>query len=613
MVKKLISLTAILIVVGLIWISNKETVIFPELTGPKAASVIKKPKDTSISEFSQGPTSALAVLLTDKDSNWLSLVHGLESIGIPFILTEDPQEAIKHNVTLVYPVVSGKVLPREALKSLVSYVHQGGTLIAVNVLGGGLNPMFGFEQVKPSSQRFNVSFHERFKGLIAAKFERESQIQMGNPKNKKALGTNGYTSLKALPFASFEDGTGAIIGRDFVKGHAYAFGFDIGQLLFLGYSNREESIARGYVNQFEPTIDLVLRFLKSLYLRDEPDAVLLGTVPFAKELSVLITHDIDYGDSMKNSIPFAKLERDYGVPATYFIQTKYIKDYNDKIFYNRKNVLYVNQLHELGMEVGSHSVAHSRQFAHFKLGTGEEAYPDYRPFVQNLKTTNNGTILGELRVSKFLIEQSSEVSQVVSFRPGVLSNPYSIPQALEAVGYKFSSSVTANNSLTHLPFQLNWQRQAKVETNIFEFPVTIEDEEQPPLNQRLKKALEIADQISTYGGLYTILIHPNVVEGKIEFLEGFIKEWKDRAWFGTVAEFGDWWSVRGSTKISIKTTEDQVTITLQVQKPIKGLALQVPLTWKLLSNSPANLKIKQKGKTLIIDEAEGRFQVYFSR
>ena len=69
------------------------------------------------------------------------------------------------------------------------------------------------------------------------------------------------------------------------------------------------------------------------------------------------------------------------------------------------------------------------------------------------------------------MEQIENV-KIESFRPGGLRNPYFLPQALESVGYKYSSSVTANNSLTHLPFELNYSRETDSETNIFEFPVT---------------------------------------------------------------------------------------------------------------------------------------------
>ncbi len=81
----------------------------------------------------------MAIILTDPNSSWLGLAHGLKSIGIPFRITRDVQEALAHKVVLVYPMISGKVLRPEALQALAEYPKTGGTLIGVQGVGGGLN------------------------------------------------------------------------------------------------------------------------------------------------------------------------------------------------------------------------------------------------------------------------------------------------------------------------------------------------------------------------------------------------------------------------------------------------------------------------------------------
>ena len=52
---------------------------------------------------------------------------------------------------------------------------------------------------------------------------------------------------------------------------------------------------------------------------------------------------------------------------------------------------------------------------------------------------------------------------------------------------------------------------------VFEFPVTIEDEELPKLGDRLPQALEGARQVSRYGGLCVVLIHLNILNPKLAF------------------------------------------------------------------------------------------------
>jgi peptidoglycan/xylan/chitin deacetylase (PgdA/CDA1 family) len=611
--KKLSFVVIAALIIYLIQFLTEKPPLFKDISGPEKVSVIQDSEPTPIQQFSTNLPSSLAILLTDTNSNWLPLAHGLKAIGIPFTITESTEEALQHNVVLVYPLISGKVLSRDALQSLRTYVHKGGTLLAVNVLGGGLGPVFGFKEVTPSFTRHYVNFQEEAKTMFSFHDSREASFRLGQPEKGNAIGSYGYNSLTSPPLAKFEDGTGAIIGRDFELGHAYAFGFDIGQLIHIGYSNRGESIARDYVNAYEPTIDIVLRLIRAIYLRDEPEAVLLGTVPFGKALTVLVTHDIDYSRSVKNALDYARLENQYGIPATYFLQTKFVKDYNDITFFNPENMKDISSLVDLGMEVGGHSVAHSRQFAQFPMGTGQETYPHYQPFVKNLESTSGGTILGELRVSKFLIECCTGEDQVVSFRPGVLSNPDTLPQALQATGYRFSSSVTANNSLTHLPFQLTTDRRSRSETPIFEFPVTIEDEESPPMDQRLGEALTLAEKISTYGGMFNILIHPDVLGEKIEFLKGFLNEWKDRAWFGSMQEFGSWWSVRNNIRLTSNIKGRQASLTLRFSDSINGLTLQAPATWRMVSVEPNTIKATQTDTIIVIESAHETLTINFDR
>jgi len=241
-----------------------------------------------------------------------------------------------------------------------------------------------------------------------------------------------------------------------------------------------------------------------------------------------------------NSLPYSDFERSQGLRATYFIQTKYLRDYNDAVFLNDQGVARLRELAGRNIEVASHSVSHSRVFHRFPLGSGDEQYPSYRPVVIDAVTTRGGTILGELRVSKFLLEDLLGQKEILSFRPGHLSNPYALPEALEGTGFRFGSSVTANNSLTHLPFQLNDDRAHLAETAIFEFPITIEDEAKPPIGERLQEAIDLARKLSGYGACYIVLIHTNTLGHKFDFERSLVSAIRDFSWFGSLSDFGKW-------------------------------------------------------------------------
>jgi peptidoglycan/xylan/chitin deacetylase (PgdA/CDA1 family) len=579
--------------------------IFQGLEGPDQVTVVPPPVETPWKKYAGGGSSRLAVLLTDEHAPWLGLAHGLKSIGVPFVITDDYAEALRHRVILVFPMISGGVLSLEALRALATVPRNGGVLIGIDVLGG-VQDVFGVDEARPSRQRFEVRFDpdaaRRF-GLIDP---RELVLSLGNrDKTREAFGSYAYLGAEETALARFEDGQAAITERKVGTGRAYAFGIDLGALLLQAYNAREESAARNYVNEFEPTVDVLLRLVRQLYREGEPSAVLLGTVPDNRALSVIITHDIDYTRALTNSVKYAAYEQSQGIRATYFMQTKYVRDYNDEIMLSDATAPFLQQLGAMGMEVGSHTVAHSNAFKRMALGTGRERYPAYRPFVRDRETVAGATILGEVRVSQFLIERIGKYSPVVSFRPGYLSNPFALPQVLEALGFRYSSSVTADASLTHLPFRLNYGRENTAETGVFEFPVTVEDEERPPLGERLPQAIELARKIARYGGSFVLMIHPDILGQKFDFERGFVEAMKPQAWFGALEDFGSWWAARDAIDVDVEASGEAAVVKLYIPREIVGLSLSLPGGWRYRTSTPSGLDVSQQGSALVLARAQG--------
>ncbi len=593
-------------------VPKEQVYLFRDLRGPQHTTAIPPAVPTSPAAYGTGGPSRLAILLTDRQSNWLGLAHGLKSIGLPFTVTEDYREAVRHRVVLVYPTISGKVLSSEALKALAAHPRNGGTLIGSEILGGGLNEVFGFQEVRPSHARYGLTFAEGAPLVASFSDPKERTIKLGNrAKGMEPIGTNGFVQPKESPLALFEDGSAAITQRSYGVGHAYAIGLDLGFLVLKGHTLRDEGIAESYDNRYEPVLDVFLRLLKEIYRAGEPDAVTLHTVPANKDLTVVLTHDIDAQTSMANAVVYAEFEKSQSIEGTYFIQTKYIKDFNDEIFFNEQGVRDMKKLSALGMELGSHTVAHSKVLVDFPLGTGMEQYPDYTPFVKTRMTAANASVLGELRVSKYLIEQLSGGAPIVSFRPGELSNPKSLPQALTATGYRYSSSATANNSLTHLPYQLTVDRGAEAESATFEFPVTIEDEELPEMGSRVGQALELAGKIARYGGSVVVLIHPNILGHKLEFEKKFVTALKPRAWFGSIRQFGAWWSARNQVGVDVTADGARRVVSIEASQPIAGLTLRIPATWKPAKGASEKLVAQSEPGSVVLQPIKGQVSLTF--
>lgn len=581
--------------------------LFKDIVGPLEPSIVPPPRPASWRDYASGGEGRLAILLTDPQSGWLGLAHGLKSIGVPFLITDDYRQALRHKVVFVYPMVSGKVLRTEALQALRRFMRQGGILLAQSVLGGGMEDLFGFAAVQENitSQSLHFSATAPSTRFLVDPHEKEARI--GGTETPLQGGV-GYTKPSAPPLATYDDGTAAITQN--AAGTAFAIGPDIGYYLLMGYNNRQENIARHYVNDYEPTLDVFLRWIKGIYQAKNPDAVTLGTVPQGKSLSVLITHDVDYTRSMVNAVDYARFEKENGIAATYFIQTKYVRDWNDDVFFADQNLGYLRALQDMGMEIASHSVAHAKTFSRFALGDGKEAYPSYAPFVQSRFDTRNASVLGELRVSRFLLEKFVPDLRVASFRPGHLSNPYVLPQALEATGYGYSSSVTAGDSLTHLPFRLTYSRETGADTAIYEFPVTIEDEEDAPMIDRLPAAIRLTEKLKRYGGVFVLLIHPDILGQKLAFEKGFVAAMDASVWFGTMKQFGDWWRARDQVSVDVKRVKNLVTVTLDAPMALSDLSFAYPPEWRLVESDPALRLTVDKGQA-VIERLSGKAVIKF--
>jgi peptidoglycan/xylan/chitin deacetylase (PgdA/CDA1 family) len=562
--------------------------------GPLAASTLPPELDTPPSVYAEGDPSRLALLITDPDSRWLPLVHGLKAIGVPVRVVRDLASALKHRVVLVYPNLSPA-----ALQEVPGFVERGGTLLVLGEFHRLFRPLLGVDEGRIAHRR-RLDFTQAGIDYLGLADPAERQLRFGLS-DEASLSGMGWAQLApgAERLASYEDGQAALVRHRTGLGQTYVFGFNVATLLYRGQSGRDEWFARAYANAFEPTGDVFLRLLRKVYAEAEPAAVTLGTVPQGRPLTILVTHDVDFLKSVGYSSTFAEFERSQGIAATYFLQTKVVKDYEDEAFFDGGAVATMRQVAAMGHEVASHSVCHTPLFASLPLGDGQERYPEYRPFVHDKARTSGATLLGELRVSKYLIESMLPESPVVAFRPGYLANPPILPQALQATGYRYVSSLTAANTLSHLPFQQNRDRRGAQELPLYEFPVTMSDIDQGDFTTRLPAAQALAEQLARYGGTYVLLIHPNNLDDKLRFEKAFVQPWIGRAWFGTLGGFGRWWEARDRAGVDVALSPGAATIRLTLPLGISDLQLRVPMGWTQPAISQGTARAPEPGVVLV--------------
>jgi hypothetical protein len=262
--------------------------------------------------------------------------------------------------------------------------------------------------------------------------------------------------------------------------------------------------------------------------------------------------------------------------STFFVQTKYVSDHNSRSFFYGEDLLDLKQLHALRFSVGSHSIIHSRGFNKFVLGTGLETFPAYQPRGTGFDTATGATVFGEVRVSKQLLDGELSGQQTVFFRAGHLRVPPTLPEALVRSGYQFDSSFTAADVLTNFPYPLPLDLGFDRDSGLFEFPVTIEDEEPPGLPARIDRALEVIQANAENGAVSVLLIHPTEAQGKLAAEESILKQLPADIVATDMLSFARFWRARDRLHWSLVPDQDPSVVRLDIatDEPVGGLTFE---------------------------------------
>ncbi len=593
-------------------IPGSQIYLFPGLSGPKGSTIIKPLKRNSWREYEEGGNNRLCIYLTDTASYWQGLVSGLKSNAIPFRITDDLKKALRHKVIMFYPALTSSSIQLSGYNKIRDFIRQGGTVIGYNLSTPSLARIFGFEKVVVSNKRSVIRLDPKSSSVVSfCREPLEKEIRIGaQDTTRPAFETFGYTGTVNKPVAIFNDGSAAIIKNTQGNGNAYAFGFDLGYLTLICQANLDSDYQNSQINGFEPTLDVLYRIIKNIYLTHADIPVLTGMVPGNKKMSVLITHDVNTASAGKNAVSYAKYEKELGIKATYFVQTKYINDQQDEAFFNQNLIPFLDSIKQMGMEIASNGVTRTPFYNYMPAGKGDDAYPSYQPYFASDFSGWNETILGELRVSKFLLDNLLWNS-TRTYRSGYLDYCERLYSALQATGYSFSSSVPANEVLTHLPFQAFNDHEFVAETDVYEFPITLTNDLNSPFNERLGKAIYVCDQIARYQGLVTIMIHPDNPQDNLDFLQAFIDQYMEIAWFGTVSEFGTWWASRNKVTIDATRQGEEVFVTVNAPMPIKDLPIILPKGLNLKEKSPFGMVVKPSSDGIIIESLTGTAKMTF--
>lgn len=519
-----------------------------------------------------------AVYWSKTDEDILGLIHALREMGIPFFVTRNLDRALQHRLVVIYPSVDAHTFNETQTDALTQHVQGGGSVFAVNVFAGALQELFGFRGFAPSRRRYRVDFAAGSDPIVHyLNRPEELEVRLGDPKYGDIFWTNGYTPTStANVLGRFEDGTAALLQNLVGKGSAYLCGVSLLDVVLRNQINRDFDAERRYVNAFEPGGDVWLLLLRAWYESAQPDAIRLGTIPDGQSSVLLLSHDVDWENSFAPALDFARMEKQHHASSTFFIQTKYVSDYNSSAFFFGTDLEDLRELSAQGFSIGSHSIIHSRGFNHFKLGRGTEDFGSYRPHATGFDTASGATVFGEVIVSKQLLDGELTGQKTTFFRAGHLRVPPTLPDALQRAGYQFDSSFTADDVLSNFPYALPLGLGFGEDSGLYEFPVTFEDEELPPLPQRVDTALDVIRANAENGAINVILIHSNESMTKLPAEEMLLNKLPAGVTATDMLAFAQFWRGRDHFHWSVDTPEhsDDPILKFKADEPVSGLTFE---------------------------------------
>jgi peptidoglycan/xylan/chitin deacetylase (PgdA/CDA1 family) len=566
---------AILLIARVAYLTWQRSLI-PEL---RAASVPVLPLQRDpidfLQQFPEAFALQVAVLWTDASHSPLSLVHAFRQMGIPFFITADLDQALRHRHILIFPDIDATTFSETQAQQLLAHAEDGGTIFAQNVFWGVFKPIFGFYQFLPLQTRQRVTFDGRDPILRYLDRPEEKEVWLKGVRVTDAFWTNGYLSDESSEIvARFNDGTPALLGKSVGKGRVYLCGVNLDDVILRNQTNRDFEAHRHYVNGFEPGTDVWLLILRAWYEAAVSDWVRVATMPQSQRSVVLLSHNVDWDRAVRGAAAFAAMEKKRGVASTFFIQTKYVNDGTSWGFFLGQNLDRIRQLKTDGFELGSHSVVHPHVFHMFPVGTGEETFASYRPYAQSARRGLGGTVFGEVRVSKELLDGEIPQQNTRTFRAAHLHVPSSLPEVLQRSGYEFDSSFTTGEVLTNFPYALPLDLGFEQDSGIYEFPIALEDEEGKPLAQQMTTALEVIRANADNGAPTGIMIDPDDPKRNLPVEDTILNSLPAGVATSTVESFAQFWRARDRLWWRVDATDDPQTIllTVKAEEEVRGLA-----------------------------------------
>ncbi|HUI71913.1 MAG TPA: hypothetical protein VL354_15445 [Spirochaetia bacterium] len=490
----------------------------------------------------------------------LALQRIFSTLGIQVERVPRLERLPEYKAVFTSGALTDSALSPELSNALFDYVEEGGTLVSAGEIGNTVYPLFGLQRQTPSRRRYRLSFASSDPSTTFLVHPNERTISLGNGERHffdDVIWSHGAVlSPDAAAVGTFDDGTVGFSLHPYGRGKAYLLGLSYTDSVLLPQVGGSYNAERQYANGVEPSADVIMLILKAICEEAVSPLVSLATIPYARSIGLVLTHDVDAQTSFLDSLKFARLEQKFGVTSTFFVTTKFFTDANDIAYFNvPENIDAIRELKHMGWDIGSHTVSHSIGLATAPEGDPAVTRQTYNPASQL-------TVWGEARVSKELLDREVPGQKTIAYRSGDLAFPQSLIRVLEGSGYAYDSTYSANAVLSAFPyFAFEDQDLGSRESTIVEMPVTLDDSQgflrSDNISQVVGGWLDVIRTTAAYGGLTVLLMHPSdsrTKTYKLEAEEQLLRNvYNDGGWMGNLSAVGRFWRSRANVHFTTDT------------------------------------------------------------
>ncbi|MEX1001661.1 MAG: T9SS type A sorting domain-containing protein [Crocinitomicaceae bacterium] len=502
-------------------------------------------------------------------SRKLSAIRVMRLMGVPYEVTTNLSVAIQYPVIITGSRILDGAFTLTERTDLENYVNDGGVLITSSVRDPDFYPLCGINSSTSSNTLYKMTWDTTAAPIFDyVNDSLEVTVSIGDTASGFSFYTRYYGLNGANSLATYENGECALALHPYGNGSVYTFGPDFRDVLYRNQTNFDVNAHRTYSNGFEPTSDVIMFVLRNIVRNHIPHTLYKYTAPYDYSSTLMITHDIDSETGMDTMQAFSDYELSEGISAHYNVTTRYFSDSWMSSFY----VGSWSEVHALlddGHVLSSHSVGHFPDFDDenlFPLGDSGNTTTSYTP-AYNSGVSSGGSVMGELEVSKFLLEDDHGV-HIRSFRAGHLAFNDSLVLGLEKMKYEFNSTNSANNVLSSFPhYAMKIRSFNSEESSILEIPMTISDvfssDPITPANYPQKVAVWV-DATQRYDENHSpvvLLIHPNR-NYKLTALQDYLALTPQNQLIYPFEKYGDYWRKRDSLQFATELNGNVLTVTI---------------------------------------------------